>query len=78
MSYRHPESIDLLEIYHARRLRSLIAQQLRRLAQDEASAATVLDAERRQEIREHYTALLIGADELLRNLGDVATPHYPV
>jgi hypothetical protein len=77
MSDHSPEPIDLIEIYHARQLRNLITEQLRRLAHDDG-VATMLDHERRHEVREHYTALLIGTDELLRNLGDVATPHYPV
>jgi hypothetical protein len=76
MSYRHRESIDLLEIYHARQLYALIAAQLRRLAQDDTASPTP-QSERRAEILEHYAALLVGADELLRSLGDVPEPHLP-
>jgi hypothetical protein len=73
MSYRHQESIDLLEIYHARQLYALIVTQLRRLGQDDTGTSGA----QRTEIREHYAALLVGADELLRSLGDVPEPHLP-
>jgi hypothetical protein len=76
MSHRHHETVDLLEIYHGRELRRLILAQLRRLRSDENGTAGP-DPERRNELCEHYGALLIGTDELLRSLGDVPAPYQP-
>lgn len=69
MSFHKHEVVDLLEIYHARSVRQLLLRQLRRLDEDDASMPS-FEPQRRQEIREQYAALLIGADELLRSLGD--------
>jgi hypothetical protein len=76
MSYRHTDSVDLLEIYHARQLRVRLLDNLRRLAQDEEHGLG-LEPDRRGEVLEHYAALLAGTEALLRCLGDVPTPHIP-
>jgi hypothetical protein len=68
-SFHKYDVVDLLEIYHARSVRNLLWRQLRRLDDDDASMPG-FEPQRRQEVREQYAALLIGADELLRGLGD--------
>ena len=62
-------SVDLIEIYHARQLRSQIITQLRRLRQ--ANPDIPLDElEKRREIRRYYEAMLITIAELGELLGD--------
>ena len=65
--------VDLLEIYHARKLRDEIIGQLRRIRTN--SDQTPLDDDhRRYEIRGYYEALLLTVAELLQQMGDQDFP----
>lgn len=61
--------IDLLEIYHARKVRDEVIGQLRRL-RSETQKLPVYDSAKRREIRSYYEALLLTVAELLHQMGD--------
>jgi hypothetical protein len=71
MPYNAQGLVDLLEIYHARRVRNQLIAQLRRL-QVVDPANPYQDAARREEAHDHYEAMLLILAELLVNLGDEA------
>ena len=60
---------DLIEIYHARRLRDAIISQLRRLRASQGDLPLLMDA-RRAQVRGYYEALLLTVAELQQQLGD--------
>lgn len=60
--------VDLIEIYHARRMRDDIITQLRRLR--ESHDVGVLDFAHRHEAQRYYEALLLTVVELLHQMGD--------
>ncbi len=74
MSYHQHQTIDLLEIYHARTLRELLMRQIQRLSYDDTWVPG-FDPSRRQDLRDQYAGMLGAAEELLRNLGD-DLPYY--
>jgi hypothetical protein len=61
--------VDLLEIYHARKVRDQILEQLRRLrVRDPLNPFQ--DQIRRGEMQSYYEAMLVTVAELLGGLGD--------
>lgn len=62
--------VDLLEIYHARSLRSHLLRELARLDSEDALPPGH-DPARRAEIREFYETMLITSGGLLYTLGDL-------
>ncbi len=73
MSQNDQGLIDLLEIYHARKLRDDILTNLRRLRIDNPQNP-FQDHARKRETRGYYEAMLLAAAELLRSLGDDIPP----
>ena len=69
MEQREQGAIDLLEIYHARRVRDEVIGQLRRL-RSETQKLPLHDGAKRREIRGYYEALLLTVAELLHRMGD--------
>lgn len=63
--------VDLLEIYHARRVRDQLVAQMRRLGAFDP-ANPFQDLSRREEAHAHYEAMLLIVAELLTVLGDEA------
>ncbi len=61
--------VDLLEIYHARKLQTHIVQQLRRLRKD-SQHLPLEDLNRKRAVVQYYEALLLTIDELLYQMGD--------
>ena len=61
--------VDLLEIYHGRRLRDQIIAQLKRIASAEAHGFPIDEAVHRKAAR-YYEAMLITVADLLDELGD--------
>ncbi len=61
--------VDLLEIYHARQVRDLLLEQLRRLRVHDP-LNPFQDESRRRETRSYYEAMLLTVAELLGGLGD--------
>ena len=74
MSQNDQGLIDLLEIYHARKLRDDILTNLRRLRVDNPQNP-FQDHTRKLETRGYYEAMLLAAAELLRGLGDEFPPQ---
>ncbi len=66
--------IDLLEIYHARKMRDLIIAQLRRLRAS-ADHLSLSERVRRREVRGYYEALLLTVAELQHQMGDEEIIH---
>jgi hypothetical protein len=60
---------DLLEIYHARKMRDQIIAQLRRL-RGSLDHLPVHERARRREVRGYYEALLLTVAELQHQMGD--------
>ena len=73
MSQNDQGLVDLLEIYHARRLRDDILTNLRRLRVDNPQNP-FQDHARKRETRGYYETMLLAAAELLRGLGDDLPP----
>lgn len=73
MSQNDQGLIDLLEIYHARKLRDDILTNLRRLRVDNPQNP-FQDHTRKRDTRGYYEAMLLAAAELLRGLGDDLPP----
>ena len=71
MPHHEQGLVDILEIYHARRLREELLANLRRLRADKP-LDLLQDPVRRQEIGSYYEAMLITVAELLHGLGDDA------
>ncbi len=69
MYHQDGELIDLLEVFHARSMRTEILAQLRRL-RDEDNVLPGSDPSRRQETIAFYEGMLLTCSALLRNLGD--------
>lgn len=61
--------IDLLEIYHARKIQQHIVLQLRRLRND-SQLLPLEDIARKRAVVQYYEAMLITVDELLHQIGD--------
>lgn len=61
--------VDLLEIYHARKVRDQILDQLRRLRVNDP-LNPFQDEVRRREMQSYYEAMLLTVAELLGTLGD--------
>lgn len=61
--------VDLLEIYHARQVRDVILDQLRRLRVHDP-LNPFQDEMRRREMQSYYEAMLLTVAELLGGLGD--------
>ena len=71
--FAQTNTVDLLEIYHARQLGNEIIMQLRRLRSN--SDVMPLDHQfRKREIRGYYEALLLTVAELQHQLGDDRLP----
>ncbi|MGA1373049.1 MAG: hypothetical protein ACO3Z6_15795 [Pseudomonadales bacterium] len=69
MKERVQGMVDLLEIYHARRLRDQVIAQLKRLADAEMSGQ-VADARVLRHAGRYYEAALVTVASLLDSLGD--------
>ena len=69
MPHYEQSMVDLIEIYHARRLKAEVLKNLRRF-RDVDPLDPFEDPVRRREIRNYYEALLITSAELLHTLGD--------
>jgi len=69
MQERVKGMVDLLEIYHARRLRDQVIGQLKRLA-DAETAGQVSDARVLRHAARYYEAALVTVAALLDSLGD--------
>jgi hypothetical protein len=69
MRNRGESVVDLLEIYHARRLRDQIIAQLKRIASAEVHGFPIDEAVHRKAAR-YYEAALITVADLLEELGD--------
>ena len=62
-------AVDLLEIFHARRIRDHILAQLKRLADAEAQGA-VTDSALLRKASRYYEAMLVTVARFLEELGD--------
>ena len=69
MEQKQEGTIDLLEIYHARKLRDEIVAQLRRL-RTHSNHFSAADHDRRRKVRRYYEALLLTVAELQHQMGD--------
>lgn len=69
MEQNREDTVDLLEIYHARQVRDVIISQLRRL-RGRAEYLPEPEQMRRQEVRGYYEALLLTVAELQHHMGD--------
>lgn len=66
---RQQGMVDLLEIYHARKLQEHILDQLRRLQSDKQQLPLV-DIARKRDVVRYYEAMLLTVSELLYESGD--------
>ncbi|MEM6710023.1 MAG: hypothetical protein AAF648_14680 [Pseudomonadota bacterium] len=62
--------VDLLEIFHARRLRRSARMQVERLLERQRGAVYRSDADNFAELASYYEALALSLDDLLMALGD--------
>ncbi len=69
MSQHRYEMVDLLEIFHARTIRTNLVKELKRL-RDHDGCLPGSDPQRRREICDYYESMLIMSAELLHSLGD--------
>ena len=69
MDQNREDTVDLLEIYHARQVRDVIISQLQRL-RGPADYLPEPDRMRRLEVRGYYEALLLTVAELQHHMGD--------
>ena len=74
MEQHQQGTVDLLEIYHARKMRDQIIAELRRLRAS-TDQLTLHDQVRRREVRGYYEALLLTVAELQHQMGDKEIVH---
>ena len=68
--------VDLLEIFHARQLKTQILAQLRRLTDENQHLPLHMIARRREVVR-YYEALLLTVVDMLHQLGDHEIAELP-
>jgi len=74
MEENQHSGVDLLEIYHARKMRDEIILQLRRLRAS-SEQLSLHERDRRREVRGYYEALLLTVAELQHQMGDQKMIH---